>query len=55
MDSLPNPFMEAGERSTFDQSDELVTAAKSILEEIVLPVFIADPSQEYLELLEIAA
>lgn len=53
MISLPNPFDDLGKRSTFD---ELVIEAKSILEEIELPKFIADPSDEFTEMLmELAA
>lgn len=55
MNYLPNPFDELGKRSTFEDPD-LIIAAKSILEEIELPAFIADPSTEYLDaLLEVAA
>lgn len=55
MDRLPNPFMEAGERSTFDPT-ELLTALESILQEVDIPAFIASPSESYLEALwEMAA
>lgn len=51
---LPNPFLDEGKRSTFDQT-ELLNALESILQEVDLPAFLASPSPEYLELLEIAA
>ncbi len=53
MDTLPNPFMEQGKRSTFDES-ELLAALESILLDV--PAFIASPSEDYLDALwEIAA
>lgn len=54
MTTLPNPFLETETRSTFN-SEELLAALESILQEVDLPAFIAYPSDEYLQLLEIAA
>jgi hypothetical protein len=48
MDSLPNPFMEAGKCSTFDET-ELLAALESILLDV--PAFLACPSEEFLDLL----
>lgn len=47
---LPNPFMDTGNRSTFEQIEsELLAALESILLDV--PAFIASPSDQYLELL----
>jgi hypothetical protein len=55
MEALPNPFLEEGSRSTFDPN-ELLAALESILQEVDLPVFIADPRDEFLKILgDIAA